>query len=85
MLLTTSQKSIWQITQMSELVPYRRRKVFGHGESATTEPTVEAENSAWDYYNDKAKIEDIELVTDWYETLSNLLIFVSLTRLDKFY
>lgn len=63
---------------MSKLTPYIRRQAFGTGNPSNTVQD-ETEKSAWDYYNEKARIEDLELVKDWYETLSNLLIFVSAT------
>lgn len=59
---------------------FRHRRTTRPDPNEKTEPKLPQVQTAWDYYNKKAKIHDNETIKDWNETLSNLLIFVSLPR-----
>lgn len=62
---------------MNKLLPSKRNAKYDRDNVEHDLPTVEGDKTAWDHYNEKARIDDREYVKDWNENLANLLIFVS--------
>lgn len=62
---------------MNRILPYKRKSRIDHDEDFQNHSRVKEDKTAWDYYNEKARISDREFVKDWNENLANLLIFVS--------
>jgi hypothetical protein len=65
----------------------RRKEVVEIGTGVVGEggrlPGMTKEYSAWDVYNNEARKVDTELVNDWRDSLNSLLLFVSISSIDR--